>query len=156
MIPASLSFMSTAELAVLEGVIGQDGAVDATTSVWACVMRDTTCSSLALGRTGKTSTMKRILARAAEIEPPPSDYCYVHNFQDSYRPTALALPTGRGGRLRQEMQRLVEEGKLRLQRAFESEEFERQKWQTTRKKSAAASKGRWSNSRWWSAARSSA
>ena len=127
--PATLPFVSTAELPPLEGVIGQERAVDATS--FGVGMRPVGYNLFVLGpaRTGKTSTMKRILARTAEGEPPPSDYCYVHNFQDSYRPTALALPAGRGRELREEMERLVDECKARLQRAFESEEFERQKAQ---------------------------
>jgi hypothetical protein len=127
--PASLPFASTADLQPLEGVIGQERAVNATS--FGVGMRQAGYNLFVLGpaRTGKTSTMKRILARTAEVEPPPCDYCYVHNFQDSYRPRALALPAGRGHELREEMRRLVDERQARLQRAFESEEFERQKAQ---------------------------
>ena len=124
---ATLPFLSTAELTPLDGVIGQDRAVAATT--FGVGMRDGGYNLFVLGpaRTGKTSTMKRILAATAEHEPTSCDYCYVHNFQESYRPTALGLPAGRGRELREEMKRLVEECKAGLQRAFESEEFERQK-----------------------------
>jgi hypothetical protein len=59
----------------------------------------------------------------------PSDWCYVHNFADSYRPTAIEVPAGRGHELRDEMARLIEECRARLPRAFEGEEFERQKSQ---------------------------
>jgi hypothetical protein len=78
-------------------------------------------------RTGKTSSMKRELTRAAKREPVPPDYCYVHNFADPYRPTALEVPAGRGRGLREHMRRLAEECRMRLPRAFESEEFEQQK-----------------------------
>ncbi len=127
--PTSLPFSSTAELPPLDGMIGQDRAVNATT--FGVGMRDAGYNLFALGpaRTGKASAMRRVLTRAAESEPTPSDYCYVHNFNDSYRPTALGLPAGRGRELREEMRRLVEECKTRLPRAFESEEFERQKSQ---------------------------
>ncbi|HXJ81408.1 MAG TPA: ATP-binding protein [Candidatus Methylomirabilis sp.] len=126
--PVTLPFASTAELPALDGVIGQDRAVVATT--FGVGMRDGyNLFVLGPARTGKTSTMKRILARAAESEPVPAEYCYVHNFQDPYRPIALILPAGRGRELREEMDRLVDECKLRLQRAFESEAFERQKSQ---------------------------
>src|SRR6266545_31045 len=120
--PATLPFVSTAELPPLEGVIGQERAVEATS--FGVGMRPAGYNLFVLGpaRTGKTSTMRRILARTAKDEAPPFDYCYVHNFQDSYRPTALALPAGRG-------RALVDECKSGLQLAFESEEFERQKSQ---------------------------
>jgi lon-related putative ATP-dependent protease len=127
--PAALPFASTAELPPLDGMIGQERAVSAT--AFGVGMRDQGYNLFALGpaRTGKTSVMKRVLARTAEGEPTPSDYCYVHNFDDSYRPMALSLPPGRGRELREGMTRLVEESKARLQRAFDSEEFERQKSQ---------------------------
>jgi lon-related putative ATP-dependent protease len=51
----------------------------------------------------------------------------VHDYDDPYRPRALELPAGRGRELRDEMARLVEECRTRVPRAFEGEEFERQK-----------------------------
>jgi lon-related putative ATP-dependent protease len=125
--PAALAFRSTQELPALEGTIGQDRAVGATT--FGIGMRHAGYNLFVLGAsaTGKTTTMQRLLATAAATEPVPPDYCYVHNFSDPYRPTALELPPGRGRDLRQAMARLVEECKVRLPRAFESEEFERRR-----------------------------
>ena len=77
--------------------------------------------------TGKSTTMRRVLAEQAKQEAAPSDLCYVHNFADSYRPTAFQLPAGRGRELRDAMNGLVEECKVRLPRVFEGDEFERQK-----------------------------
>jgi lon-related putative ATP-dependent protease len=125
--PASFSFSSTTELPPLDGMIGQDRAVSATT--FGVSMRQAGYNLFVLGpsRTGKTSAMQRVLARAAELEPVPPDYCYVHNFEDPYRPVALELPPGRGRALRQAMERLTEECRTRVPRAFEGEEFERRK-----------------------------
>ena len=94
--PGSLPFASTADLPPLEGMIGQERAVNATT--FGVGMRHAVYNFFVLGpaRTGKTSTMKRVLASAAHGEPVPSDYCYVHNFADPYRPVALEMPAGRG------------------------------------------------------------
>jgi lon-related putative ATP-dependent protease len=127
--PATLPFSSTGDLVPLEGMIGQDRAVSAT--AFGVGIRDQGYNLFALGpaRTGKTSVMKRVLAGAADREPTPSDHCYVHNFDDGYRPTALSVPASRGRELRLAMERLVEESKARLQRVFDSEEFERQKSQ---------------------------
>ena len=127
--PARLPFRSTEELPALDGMIGQERALSATTFGIAVKHRGYNLFVLGPTRTGKTTTMRRVLARTAERDPAPCDYCYVHNFADPYRPTALTLPPGRGGELRQEMVRLVEECRLRLPRAFEGEEFERQKSQ---------------------------
>ncbi|HEU5394930.1 MAG TPA: AAA family ATPase, partial [Candidatus Methylomirabilis sp.] len=127
--PATLPFRSTAELPPLDGMIGQDRAVSATT--FGIGVKHAGYNLFALGpsATGKTTTLRRVLTRTAQDEPTPSDYCYVHNFTDPYRPIALELPAGRGRELREEMARLVEECKARLRRAFEGEEFERQKSQ---------------------------
>jgi len=128
--PASLPFRSTAELPALDGLIGQDRAASAT--MFGVSMRHGGYNLFVLGpaRTGKTSAMKRVLARTAEAAPTPPDYCYVHDFTHPHRPSALELPAGRGRELRDEMARLAEELKERLPRAFESEEFERQKART--------------------------
>ena len=125
--PASLPFHSTEELPQLDGLIGQERAASAT--AFGVGMAHSGYNLFVLGpaRTGKTSAMKRVLARKAESEPAPPDHCYVHNFADPYRPTALAVPAGRGRELRDEMARLARECRERLPRAFESEEFERQK-----------------------------
>jgi lon-related putative ATP-dependent protease len=124
---ATLGFRSAAELPPLEGMIGQERAVAATS--FGIAMRQAGYNLFVLGppRTGKATTMRRVLDRRAEAEPTPSDWCYVHNFADPYRPTALELPAGRARELRDEMARLVEECRVRLPRAFESEQFERHK-----------------------------
>ena len=125
--PATLQFRSTAELAPPDGMIGQDRAVAAT--AFGIAMRRAGYNLFVVGppRTGKATTMRRVLDRQAAEEPAPSDWCYVHNFADPYRPIVLEVPAGRGRELRAEMARLVDECRVRLPRAFEAEEFERHK-----------------------------
>ncbi len=125
--PATLTFRSTEELPPLDGMIGQDRAVTAT--MFGIGMTHAGYNLFVLGppATGKTTTMRRLLARAADDQPVASDWCYVHDFTDAYRPTAIELPAGRGRELRAEMARLVDECKAHLPRAFEGEEFARQK-----------------------------
>jgi lon-related putative ATP-dependent protease len=108
-------------------MIGQERAVAATS--FGIAMRRAGYNLFVLGppRTGKATTMRRVLDRRAAEEPTPSDWCYVHNFADPYRPAALELPAGRGHELRAEMARLIEECRTRLPRAFEGEQFERHK-----------------------------
>ncbi|HEY7362862.1 MAG TPA: ATP-binding protein [Methylomirabilota bacterium] len=125
--PALLPFRSTEELAPLDTMIGQTRALDATTFGIGVKHAGYNLFVLGPAATGKTTTMQRLLTQAAASEPVASDYCYVHNFSDPYRPTALELPAGRGRELGEEMTRLVEECKARLPRAFESEAFERKR-----------------------------
>jgi predicted ATP-dependent protease len=49
--------------------------------------------------TGKTSICLRLIQMRAALEDRPGDTCYVHNFEDSNRPMALALTPGTGARL---------------------------------------------------------
>jgi lon-related putative ATP-dependent protease len=125
--PAKLGFRSTAELPVLDAMIGQDRALNAT--LFGIGMRHAGYNLFVLGppATGKTTTMRRLLAQQAESEPTPPDVCYVHNFDEPYRPVAIDLPAGRGRELRDSMATLVDECRSRLPRAFEGEEFERQR-----------------------------
>ena len=125
--PTALPFRSTAELQPLRGLISQQRALDATS--FGIGMKRPGYNLFVLGApaTGKTTSMRRLLDAAATGAPTASDWCYVHNFADAYRPCALELPTGRGRQLRDEMARLVEECKTRLPRVFESEAFEREK-----------------------------
>ena len=127
--PATFAFRSTAELTPLAGLIGQERALDAT--AFGIGMQNSGYNLFVLGppATGKTTSMRRLLDATATERPTPSDWCYVHNFEDPYRPSALEVPAGRGRQLRDEVARLVEECKVRLPRLFEGEEFERQKSQ---------------------------
>jgi lon-related putative ATP-dependent protease len=122
-----LGFGSTTSLSPLDGTIGQDRALDATS--FGVAMRHAGYNLFVLGppATGKTTTMRRLLVETAAVEPTPPDWCYVHNFTESDRPTALQLPPGRGRALREAMARLVEECKARFPSTFESEEFERRR-----------------------------
>jgi predicted ATP-dependent protease len=127
--PASLPFASTEALPPLNGMVGQDRAVTAT--AFGIRMKHRGYNLFVLGppATGKTTTMLRLLGEAAASEPVGTDWCYVHNFADASRPSALALPAGRGRELRRAMASFVDECRVRIPRAFESEEFERRKSQ---------------------------
>jgi len=127
--PAQFAFASTAELPPVDGLIGQERVERAVDFGIGMKQRGYNLFVLGAPATGKTTTIRRVLARAAESEPTPSDWCYVQNFADPYRPTVLELPAGQGRALRAALAGLVEECRLRLPRAFEGEEFERQKSQ---------------------------
>jgi len=53
----------------------------------------------------------------------PSDWCYVNNFGDPLRPSALRLPRGRGVALREAMDSMVRELQSTIPAAFESDEY---------------------------------
>lgn len=73
--------------------------------------------------TGKKTAVKRYLHEIAKDKPTPPDWCYVNNFQESYRPRALSLPAGRGRVLKRQVDRFVEAARAEIRKAFESEEY---------------------------------
>lgn len=73
--------------------------------------------------TGKYTVIKRFVEQRAATEPPPSDWCYVNDFERPSVPRALRLPAGMGRQLQGDMERLVEELRSGLSSVFESEEY---------------------------------
>jgi len=73
--------------------------------------------------TGKKTAVKRYLQEIAKNKPTPPDWCYVNNFQESYRPRAISLPAGRGRVFKRQVDRFVEAARGDISKAFESEEY---------------------------------
>jgi hypothetical protein len=59
--------------------------------------------------------------------PPPPDGCYVNNFAQPHNPQAQRRTPGRGGALRRDMERLVEDLRTAIPGAFETEEYRARK-----------------------------
>ena len=106
--PMQFSFDTTADLEDLTGVIGQARAVEAVRFGIGISHEGYNLFALGPEGTGKYAVVRRYLERQAADRPPPSDWCYVNNFVEAYKPRALRLPAGGGSRLRGDMERLVE------------------------------------------------
>ena len=120
---SGLDFNTTEDVKPLDGVIGQNRAVESIR--FAIGMRHDGYNLFAFGPegTGKSSTVLRFLEREASDEQTPSDWCYVNNFDEPHKPRALRLPPGKACPLRDDMERLVDELKAALPAAFESEDY---------------------------------
>jgi lon-related putative ATP-dependent protease len=125
--PASFSFATTAELADVPGIIGQERAEEAVR--FAIGIRRYGYNLYALGTSGmgKHGFVRAFLERRAASEKAPSDWCYVHDFADPRRPRALRLPPGRAPLLREDLQRFVEELRVAIPAVFESEDYRTRK-----------------------------
>ncbi|MDA8077900.1 MAG: ATP-binding protein [Nitrospiraceae bacterium] len=77
--------------------------------------------------TGKTATIKSILARKAAAEAAPQDWCYVYNFRDPDKPLAISLQPGAAVVFHKDMEELIKNLKVEIPKIFESKEYERQK-----------------------------
>jgi lon-related putative ATP-dependent protease len=118
-----LPFATTAELAPSDEVIGQGRAAQAVH--FAIGIRHSGYNLFALGPigAGKSRFVRRAVEAATASWPVPQDWCYVNNFSEPHRPRALGLPAGRGRPFHDDLDRLVEELRLAIPAAFESEEY---------------------------------
>jgi lon-related putative ATP-dependent protease len=125
--PSQFTFATTADLPELSEVIGQERAV-AAVRFGVTIQRDG-YNLFALGPngTGKFTAVNQFISQKAAAEPVPPDWCYVFNFKQPHKPQVLQLPPGRGMRLAEEMDKLVEGLFTVLPAALESESYHRQR-----------------------------
>jgi lon-related putative ATP-dependent protease len=72
---------------------------------------------------GKMTAVEAFLENLAKRKDHAEDWCYVHNFDDPYRPNMIRLPAGMGAELQQDMKRLIENIRREVPQTFESEEY---------------------------------
>ena len=121
--PAQFSFKTTNELEPLTEYIGQERAVEAIEFGVGIKRHGYNIFVLGSSGTGKHTLVDGFVRQQAADEPTPSDWCYVNNFVQPYRPTALQLPTGMGKQLQNDMETLVDELRSGLSSALENEEY---------------------------------
>ncbi len=123
----TLPFETTEDLETLEEIVAQDRAVQAIS--FGVGIRSAGFNLFALGPpgTGKATAVRRFLSREAAKLPTPLDWCYVYNFADPHRPRAIRLQSGRARRFQRDCERLIEDVKTGIPRAFEAEAYEQQK-----------------------------
>lgn len=119
----NLHFSTTAELTPLDGIIGQDRAVEAMEFGLSVRKKGYNIYMAGLPGTGKTTYARKSAMRKAAEQPVPSDWCYVMNFRDEKRPSAISFPAGQGRAFKKDMEQLVELLKNELQKAFIGEEY---------------------------------
>ncbi|GIW25702.1 Lon protease family protein [Meiothermus sp.] len=116
-------FHTTAELKPLLEFPGQTRAIQAVQ--FGLKMPHEGYNLFALGPmgVGKLSLVRYFTQAQAQQEPSAPDWAYVHNFLEPHKPQALRLPAGRGAELKERMERLVEELRVAIPAAFESEDY---------------------------------
>ncbi|MFC2005692.1 Lon protease family protein [Chloroflexota bacterium] len=114
---------STEELAPVEGIIGQDRALSALRFGLNIQKAGFNIYVSGLAGTGRTTAIKSFLDSLAAKKTTPSDWCYVHNFHDSYCPKALKVPAGTGQDLQKDMEHIIENTKRSLTQVFASKEY---------------------------------
>src|SRR5210317_991383 len=121
--PESFQFETTDDLPDLGEMVGQERALAALN--FGVGMPNSGYNLYVLGPagSGKYTTVSRFLKEKAAGSAAPADWVYVNNFEDSSKPLAMRLPTGRGRELQRDMQQLVEELRTTIPAAFESDDY---------------------------------
>ena len=125
--PDQFEFETTADLEILEGLIGQSRAVEAVQ--FGIGIRSEGYNLYVLGPhgTGKHTAVRQFLEQKAANEPSPSDWCYVNNFASPHQSRAIRLPAGHGIILRRDIEHLVDEFHTSIPAAFDSEDYRTRK-----------------------------
>lgn len=121
--PALFKFETTDELDDLDEVIGQPRAMVAVQLATGIERDGFNIFALGPEGTGKRSLMMKFFSERARNEPPPDDWCYVHNFEQDYKPRAIRMPAGKGSEFQRDMAQFVDELLNALPSAFESDEY---------------------------------
>lgn len=123
----SLGFETTAEVSPLTDIVGQERAMQAIDFGTSIGSFGYNLFVMGPPGSGRTTAVTMVVRQKAAKLPAPSDWCYVHNFQNPNSPRAIELPAGMGPRFRRDMQELVREVARRLERAFEGEAYRRER-----------------------------
>ena len=117
-------FATTAELAPIDGMIGQERAIEAV-DVGTKIDR-AGFNLFVIGGTGLDTreAVKAMLAKEARRRSSPPDWVYVNNFAKPDRPLAIKLPTGCAVDLKEAMHKLIDDLKTAAPAAFQSEDYQ--------------------------------
>jgi len=124
--PNLFSFKTTRQVGDLKGVLGQKRAVGAID--FGIKIQQDGYNLFAMGPTGtgKHTIIRQFLDARAVSREGVYDWCYVHNFEDPYKPLALRLPPGSAREFEDTMDNLVADLITSIPTAFESDEFQAQ------------------------------
>ena len=117
------SFATTAELDEVDGLIGQERAVEAIRFGTEIQRKGFNLFVLGSPGLGKHTAVSRHLEAKAAGEPRPSDWVYVNNFEVSHKPLAIELPSGRGSVLQKGMTAAIDRLKGAIPALFESDDY---------------------------------
>jgi predicted ATP-dependent protease len=121
---SGLAFETTADLTPVDGLTGQERALDAIRLGARIDAPGFNLFVIGAPGAGMDQTVRAMLDEKARHEPVPPDWVYVNNFADPRRPRAMQLPPGRGTELRAAVQDLIKDLEVALPAAFESQDYQ--------------------------------
>ncbi len=121
--PAAFDFSTTADLEDMACVPGQARAAEALDFGVGIRREGYNLFVMGAAGTGKHRLVRDVLAQKIAGAARPNDWVYVNNFEHAHKPIAIELAPGRGGKLRDDMRRLVEDLRIAIPAVFESDEY---------------------------------
>ncbi|MDY6862687.1 MAG: Lon-like protease helical domain-containing protein, partial [Thermodesulfobacteriota bacterium] len=121
------TFNTTDEMEPLKEILGQKRALEAIETALNIDRIGYNIFIAGLVGTGRTTTIKSLLADQAKKYTTPEDICCVNNFNNPDLPRIIMLPPGQGKQLKNDMTEFIESLKKGIPQIFESEEYKLRK-----------------------------
>lgn len=122
-----LSFETTENLQLLEGIIGQERGADALTFGLKIKKMGYNIYVAGIGGVGKSSYTGSITEQFAGKFPVPYDWVYVYNFKDDNKPRALCFEPGMSKYFKSDIEEMIEKLRKTIPEAFGRIEYETKK-----------------------------
>ncbi|AKH19125.1 Lon protease family protein [Sedimenticola thiotaurini] len=124
--PDLLTFETTEELEHLSETIGQERVIESIR--FGVDMPHSGYNLYVMGSNGlgRHTLVHESLIKQSMDTAVPLDWCYVANFQDPHKPTALGIPAGMGRLLSRDMEQLIDNLIKAIPAAFRGDEYQRQ------------------------------
>ena len=131
--PKMFTFKTTAEVDPLDKVIGQERAVQAIEFGLNIKSPGYNIFVTGIEGTGKSTIIKDIVTQHAKKLPSPVDWCMVNNFKDEYHPKTISVPKSKATRFSKTMDKLIDDLKKELPKAFEHESYQQRQSEIQKK-----------------------
>ena len=125
--PDIFEFKTTDELEPIEGILGQQRALNALKVGMDLRSPGYNIYIAGLSGTGKTTTVKKILEKVSSQCPLLYDYAYVNNFKNEDRPILLTFMRGNAKVFKQDLNSSIEVLKTKIPLSLESHNYLNQK-----------------------------
>jgi lon-related putative ATP-dependent protease len=125
--PDIFDFKTTDELEPIEGILGQERALNALRVGMDLRSAGYNIYIAGLSGTGKTTTVKKILEKVGSQCPLLYDYAYVNNFKNEDRPTLLTFMKGKAKVFKQDLSSSIEVLKTKIPLSLEGHNYINQK-----------------------------
>lgn len=121
--PKLFEFESTSLLKPIDGIVGQEKAIQALKIGVEMRSPGYNIFVTGLSGTGKMSTIKAMLESISPDCPDLKDYAYVNNFKDEDRPLLLTFPAGQACKFRKDLSNSIKYLQEQVPQLLESESF---------------------------------